>query len=173
MHCDTIGRFLDGADLRRDNVRGHIDIPKLKRGAMDLEVFACYVGAPETELEKSQAAKKAFDQIEAVYKLEAENPEDLEIVKSYNDFLRIRNSGKSGILIAIEGGYAIESDLGLLQSFFRAGVRLMTLTHWNRTDWADASGDDKAEWCGLTEFGEKVVREMVNLSASWYDESSL
>ena len=163
MHCDTIGRYMSGEDLRTDNDKGHIDIPKLKRGAVDLEVFACFVGAPRNELEKAQAAKRAFDQIEAVYKLAAENSEDLEIVKTYADFQKIRNNGKSGILIGIEGGYAIENDLSLLQSFYRAGVRLMTLTHWTRTDWADASGDTKAESCGLTEFGEKVVKEMNRL----------
>jgi len=163
MHCDTIGRFMSGEDLQKDNDKGHIDIPKLKKGAVDLEVFACFVGAPENELGKWQAAKKAFDQIEACYKLAAENPEDLEIIKSYPDFQKIRNTGKTGLLLGIEGGYAIEDDLSLLQAFFRAGVRLMTLTHWNRTDWADASGDKKPEWCGLTDFGERVVREMNRL----------
>ncbi len=163
MHCDTIGRYMSGEDLRKDIDKGQVDIPKLKRGAVDLEVFACFVGAPTNELEKAQTAKRAFDQIEAVYKLAAENPEELEVVKTYEDFQRIRNNGKSGILIGIEGGYAIENDLSLLDSFFRAGVRLMTLTHWTRTDWADASGDTKAEFGGLTEFGEKVVKEMNRL----------
>jgi membrane dipeptidase len=163
LHCDTIGRFMDGQDLTKDNPKGHIDIPKLKRGAVDLEVFACFVGAPSTEVEKSQAAKKAFDQIEAVNRLVGQNPEDLEVVKSPEDFWRVRNTGKTGILMGIEGGYAIENDLDLLRTFYKNGVRLMTLTHWNHTDWADASGDAKAEWCGLTEFGEKVVKEMNTL----------
>jgi len=34
MHCDTIGRFLRGQDLSKDNPKGHIDIPKLKQGAV-------------------------------------------------------------------------------------------------------------------------------------------
>ncbi len=67
---------------------------------------------------------------------------------------------KTGVLIGIEGGYAIENDLALLREFHRAGVRLMTLTHWTATDWADASGDPKPIHGGLTEFGEKVVAEM-------------
>ena len=75
----------------------------------------------------------------------------------------MQGTGKIGILIGIEGGYAIENDLSLLRSFYRAGVRLMTLTHWTRTDWADASGDSVAQFGGLTEFGEKVVREMNKL----------
>jgi membrane dipeptidase len=163
MHCDTIGRAMNGEDLRQDLEKGHIDIPKLKRGAVDLQVFACYVPVPANDLEKSQAAKKAFDQIDACHKLAAENPDDLDIVLSYEDFQKIRNNGKTGMLIGIEGGYAIENDLSLLRSFYREGVRLMTLTHWNRTDWADASGDAKAELGGLTEFGESVIKEMNRL----------
>jgi membrane dipeptidase len=163
MHCDTIERFMEGEDLRQDLESGHVDIPKLKRGAVDLQVFACFVAPPADDLEKAQAAKKAFKQIEAVHRLAGENPDDLEIVTSYQDAVRLRNSGKTGVLIGIEGGYAIENDLDLLRAFHRAGVRLMTLTHWTRTDWADASGDAKAELGGLTKFGEQVVTEMNRL----------
>ncbi len=163
LHCDTIGRVLAGEDLRQDLPKGHIDIPKLKRGAVDLQVFACFVAPPANDAEKTQAAKKAFDQIEACYKLAAENPSDLEIVRSPEDVARVRNTGRTGMLIGIEGGYAIENDLSLLRAYHRAGVRLMTLTHWTRTDWADASGDAAAELGGLTAFGESVVKEMNRL----------
>jgi membrane dipeptidase len=163
LHCDTISRALAGEDLRKDLPQGHIDIPKLKRGAVDLQVFACYVAAPTNEAEKSRAAKKAIDQIEACHTLASENPADLEIVLSPGDFAKVRNTGKTGMLIGIEGGYAIENDLSLLRTFHRAGVRLMTLTHWIGTDWADASGDATPKFGGLTEFGESVVREMNKL----------
>jgi len=169
LHCDTIGRFLRGQDLSKDNPRGHIDIPKLKQGCVDLQVFACYVGPPGNDIQKNTAAKRVFNQIDGVYRLVEENSDDLTIVKSYEDMGRIagarglEGTGKIGILIGIEGGYAIENDLALLRSFYREGVRLMTLTHWTRTDWADASGDKEAKLGGLTEFGEKVVQEMNKL----------
>jgi len=163
LHCDTIGRVLEGEDLRLDLDHGHIDIPKLKRGGVDLQVFACFVGAPHNDNDKSQAAKKAFDQIEAVHKLVADNSKDLALVQSPEDISRLQAAAKTGALIGIEGGYAIENDLSLLRSFFRSGVRLMTLTHWTHTDWADASADEKPIYGGLTEFGEKVVQEMNRL----------
>ena len=155
MHCDTISRFMAGEDFRQDLTKGNIDIPKLKRGAVDLQVFACYVAPPADDQEKAGAAKKAFDQIEAVHRLAAENPADLEVVLTSADAARLRNSGKTAALIGIEGGYAIEDDLDLLRAFYRAGVRLMTLTHWTHTDWADASGDPAPTFGGLTEFGER------------------
>ncbi|UCE22085.1 MAG: membrane dipeptidase, partial [Candidatus Aminicenantes bacterium] len=163
LHCDTISRFLRGEDLTKNNPKGHIDIPKLKEGAVDLQVFACFVGPPREDADKYQAAKKLFDQIDAVHELVEQNPDDLLLVKAYEDLRGLRGTRKTGILIGIEGGYAIENDLRLLRSFYRNGVRLMTLTHWTHTDWADASGDPEPQFGGLTEFGEEVVKEMNKL----------
>lgn len=163
MHCDTIGRFLRGQDLSQDLPRGHIDIPKLQQGAVDLQVFACYVGPPRNELQKFQAAKRVFDQIDGVHQLIQENPEELILVTSPDGMRQLRGSRKVGIMIGIEGGYAIENDLRLLRIFHRCGVRLMTLTHWTHTDWADASGDPEPQFGGLTELGEKIVKEMNKL----------
>ncbi|MCX6569961.1 MAG: M20/M25/M40 family metallo-hydrolase [Candidatus Aminicenantes bacterium] len=163
MHCDTIARFMAGEDLSQDLPKGHIDIPKLKRGAVDLEVFACFAPPPANEAEKYRSANGVFAQIEAVNKLVEKNPGDLALVRSVDEANAARNASKTGVLIAIEGGYAIENDLVLLREFYRAGVRLMTLTHWTATDWADASGDPQAVHRGLTDFGESVVREMNRL----------
>jgi membrane dipeptidase len=149
-----------GEDLRQDLAQGHIDIPKLKRGAVDLQVFACFAPPPANESEKAASAKGVLKQIEAVHRLIAQSPDDLELVRTPADFSRVRNSGKTGVLIGIEGGYAIENDLDLLRAFHRLGVRLMTLTHWTHTDWADASGDPQPIFNGLTEFGKSVVAEM-------------
>ncbi len=163
LHSDTIGRFMDGEDLRQDLPKGHIDIPKLKQGGMDLQVFACFVRPPSNDLERARASKTIFQQIEGIHRLVDQNPADLEIVQTYEHARRLPNSGKTGILIGIEGGYAIDNDLDMLRTFYRAGVRLITLTHWTDTDWADASGDPNPEHGGLTSLGEEVVKEMNNL----------
>jgi len=163
MHCDTIGRFLRGQDLTQDLPRGHIDIPKLQQGAVDLQIFACYVGPPQNETQKNQASNRVFNQIDAAHQLIEENPDDLLLVLDPADLRQLRGTRKTGVFIGIEGGYAIENDLRLLRSFYRNGVRLMTLTHWTHTDWADASGDPEPTYGGLTEFGEKVVQEMNKL----------
>jgi membrane dipeptidase len=163
MHCDTIARAMAGEDLSQDLPKGNIDIPKLKRGGVDLEVFACFAPPPANETEKGRSGNGVFAQIEAVNKLVDKNPGDLALVRSVDEAGAARNASKTGVLIGIEGGYAIENDLVLLREFYRAGVRLMTLTHWTATDWADASGDPKPVHGGLTEFGESVVREMNKL----------
>ena len=163
LHCDTIDRYLHGEDLRQDLPKGHIDIPKLKRGGVDLQVFACYNGAPENEQEKAWSVRAVFRMIDAVRRLAEENPNDLAVIRSYEDYQKLRGTGKIGQLIGIEGGYTLTDDLSLLRAYYDCGVRLLTLTHWTHTDWADASGDPKPVFGGLTEFGEKVVREMNRL----------
>ena len=163
LHCDTVARVLAGEDLSRDLPKGHIDIPKLKRGAVDLQVFACFAPPPATEAEKGRSANGVFAQIEAVRDLVAKNPDDLALVTTLQEANAARNAAKTAVLLGIEGGYAIENDLVLLREFHRAGVRLMTLTHWTATDWADASGDPAPRHGGLTELGEKVVAEMNRL----------
>ena len=163
LHCDTIARAMAGEDLSQDLPRGHIDIPKLKRGAVDLQVFACFAPPPSNDVEKGRSGNGVLAQIEAVNKLVEKNPGDLALVRSLDEFNAARNASKTGVLIAIEGGYAIENDLTLLRELYRAGVRLMTLTHWTATDWADASGDPQPIHGGLTEFGESVVAEMNRL----------
>jgi membrane dipeptidase len=163
MHCDTIARAMAGEDLSQDLPKGHIDIPKLKRGGVDLEVFACFAPPPSNDVEKGRSGNGVFAQIQAVNKLVEKNPDDLALVTSVAEAGAARNASKTGVLIGIEGGYAIENDLVLLREFYRAGVRLMTLTHWTATDWADASGDPQPVHGGLTEFGESVVAEMNKL----------
>jgi membrane dipeptidase len=93
----------------------------------------------------------------------ADHPKDLALVLSPGDVSNLQDEAKTGAFISIEGGYAIEDDLSLLDAFYRSGVRLMTLTHWTHTDWADASGDPKPTFGGLTDFGKKVVAEMNRL----------
>lgn len=163
LHCDTIGRYIAGEDLRLDLPKGHVDIPKLRRGAVDLQVFATFASPPRDELEKSRSAKSIFGQIDALLRLIEQNPDDLMLVRSMAEISAARAANKIGVLAAIEGGYAIENDLALLRAFYRDGIRLMTLTHWYATDWADASGDERPVHGGLTEFGESVIAEMNRL----------
>jgi len=163
FHCDTIGRMLDGEDLRLDLEKGHIDIPKLKRGGVDLQVFACFVGPPDNAEEKATAARRAQEQIDAAHRLVEQNPKDLALVRSYREYEAAQKARTIAIMIGIEGGYAIENSIEQLKQFYDRDVRLMTLTHWTKTDWADASGDERPTFCGMTEQGEAIVREMNRL----------
>jgi membrane dipeptidase len=64
-----------------------------------------------------------------------------------------------GSLLGAEGGHSINNSLGTLRTLYRHGVRYLTLTHNENTDWADSATDEPRHG-GLTAFGREVVAEM-------------
>ena len=43
MHSDVAMRMIDGVDIAQRDSTGHMDIPRLREGGVDLQVFACWV----------------------------------------------------------------------------------------------------------------------------------
>ena len=167
-HADTPQRFLDeGFDLGTvaPVTEGHMDLEKIRAGNLGAEFFAIWV-EPSW---KGQYAQHAMLLIDSVYQQAAKHPDQMVMAFGTRDILAAR-SGKHprmATLMGIEGGHAIEADLGLLRDFYRLGVRYMTLTWSNTNEWGDSSGDindAKVEHHkGLTPFGKEVVHEMNRL----------
>jgi membrane dipeptidase len=103
-----------------------------------------------------------LQQIDAVRRETARHPSDLEMCTTSDEILAARRRGHIAILMGLEGGIAIDSDLSVLRSYAGLGVRYLTLTHTNHTPWADSSSLAGAH-NGLTDFGRQVVREMNRL----------
>jgi len=160
-HADTIGRALDdGEDLGTETGKGHLDLPRMFRGGLDAQFMSCFV--EPKYLHRKEAAKRAFRMIDAVKQWAAKYPERLAIARTAADVRRAAAAKKVCGILCIEGGHAIEEDLGLLRSFFELGVRYMTLTWNNSLSWAEAARDP-GKVKGLTDFGRDVVREMNRL----------
>ena len=62
-------------------------------------------------------------------------------------------------MLGVEGGNQIGGSMPTLRQFYARGVRYMTLTHNQTTDWADAATDEPKH-DGLNAFGVEVVKEM-------------
>ncbi len=82
---------------------------------------------------------------------------------------RIAASGKRAIMIGLENGYPIGTDLGNVEKFYRLGVRYITLSHNGHNQICDSCfprsrlGDKASEHNGLSPFGRQVVAEMNRL----------
>jgi membrane dipeptidase len=100
--------------------------------------------------------------IDATYRQVERHPQQLTSCMTADEIRRAKRSGKMCVLMGIEGGYAIEDSLSALRSFYRLGVRYMTLTHNVTHNWADAHHDTPSN-NGLSDFGKEVVREMNRL----------
>ncbi len=156
-HVDTTQRLLDPRfDLAHRHPDGSVDIPRLREGGVGAIFFAVWTPGTVTG---PAAVKRALDQIEAVRRQIDLHPDDLALATTAQDIREARASGRIAILLGIEGGHLINSDLTVLARFHSLGARYMTLTHILNVEWADSSTDKPAH-NGLTDFGRLVIREM-------------
>jgi len=138
----------------------HTDLPRLRAGNVGAQFWSVYV--PAETARTGDAAHQTLEQIERVHGLVRRYSDDLELAATADDVVRIHRAGRIASLLGIEGGYSIEGSLPLLSTYHRLGVRYMTLTHADTTEWADSATDEPRHG-GLTAFGEEVVREMNRL----------
>jgi len=160
-HIDTPGYVVDEG-YRMGEVHDYYetDIPRLRRGGVGAVFFGVY--AQPEDYAPHLAVRRAFEWIDAVHEEARRNPRDLEVVTSAEGILRARRAGKVAALLGLEGGHLMADNLAMLRTYFRLGVRYMTLTHFRNNEWADSSTDTPAH-NGLSAFGREVVREMNRL----------
>jgi membrane dipeptidase len=160
LHSDTPLRLRDGFDFSRRDTTGHMDLPRLKEGGVDLQVFACWLPT-NTPKEKCRATVDLLiDSLEANIK---RHPDTIAICTTAKQARTLISAGKIAAFIGIENGVAIADTLANLKHFYDRGVRYMTLTHTASSDWCISSADTAPAFHGLTEFGRSVVREMNRL----------
>jgi membrane dipeptidase len=131
----------------------------MKEGNLGAIFFSIWMSGKITG---PDAVKRALDQIDAVREMVRTHPKDMLLATSAEDVREAHKQGKIAVLMGVEGGHMIASDLGVLRNYAALGVRYMTLTHSVNDEWADSS-TDKPEHNGLTDFGRSVVREMNRL----------
>ncbi len=156
-HNDLVYRVLyEKLDIGKRLPAGHVDIPRLKEGHVDVQVVALFI---QNFLYPDKCAQQAFQLIEAMTEAIEKNKDSVEMARTGADVERIVRRGKIAMPLAIEGGHAIEDDVELLRKFHSLGVSSMTITHNISHGWADSNGD-KPRWEGLNELGRKVIKEM-------------
>ncbi|MEZ4588197.1 MAG: dipeptidase [Gemmatimonadales bacterium] len=158
-HCDSIQRVVvDDVDLGVSG-NGQCDLPAWKAGGVKAQVFAVWV---DTIYAPDQAARRAFEQIAAFHRFLARYPDQVGLALTGADVRRLASEGKLAAMLALEGGLAIQNELGLLASYARLGATSMTLTHSASLDWVDSS-TDVARSNGLSAFGREVIAELNRL----------
>jgi len=135
------------------------DLNRLRKGGVGGVFWSVWV---PTDLDGGEAVTAVLEQIDLVHRLADAYPLDLAIARSAGDVRDAHASGRIASLIGAEGGHCLNNSLGVLRQLYALGVRYLTLTHWDNTDWADAA-TAAPEHEGLTDFGTAVVKEMNRL----------
>lgn len=176
-------------DLLKEGDRGQVDIPRLIKGNVAIQVFTAVTKSPAGQNYEENSAQ-AFDNItllavgqlwpirtwnsiferavyqaEKLHRFEAGSDGRLKIIKSAADLeavLQARASGKPmvGGILGIEGSHPLEGDIANLQRLQDAGYRLIALQHF--FDNALGGSLHGTGNHGLTEFGREVVKAVVD-----------
>lgn len=159
-HDDTTQRLLDPHfDITAPHTDGNIDLPRMRDGGLSALFFSIWIPG---KIMGPEAVKQALDQIDAVRETVRKHPDAFLLATTADDVREAKKQHKIAALMGVEGGHMMGNDLAVLRTFSALGVRYMTLTHMENTEWADSS-TATPEHNGLTEFGKDVVREMNRL----------
>jgi membrane dipeptidase len=160
-HVDTPLYMVDeGYDLGEEYSFYQTDIPRLRRGHVGAVFFG--IAVEPQNFPPHLWIPRTLELIDAVHQQARQHSSDIEIALTADDVRRIHHAGRIAVLMGVEGGHMIQDSLPVLRTYYRLGVRYMTLTHFKTNDWADSSADVAAH-NGLSSFGRDVVREMNRL----------
>ncbi len=173
-HNDLLTTAIDkGLIIDRDlSGKTHSDLDRFKKGGVDVQLFSIWCDGLK---EQPYAwANREMDTLDAVAK---RNPGKILKVGNPAELLQAVKEKKLAAMFGVEGGHMIENNLNNLNNFYNRGVRYMTLTWNNSTDWATSALDettslnpskggtlnDSVRRKGLTDFGKQVVKRMNEL----------
>jgi membrane dipeptidase len=158
-HCDTVHYFTQEKGFYRfsqKNISAQVDLPRMQAGNIKVQFFALYI---EPEYKPCHALKRCLQLLDYFYRTMETCHDRLEVVCSSSDLMRVNSEGKIAAVLTVEGGEALEGDLGVLRALYRLGVRGLGLTWNQRNQIADGVWEREAGG-GLTRFGKKVIKEM-------------
>jgi len=194
---DRVQQFHDDlyiADLHTDSLlwrrnpekrwqRGQVDLPRLREGGVDFQIFSAVTKSPRglnfdgndadapddiTTLAKAQLwpirtwgsiYERAVFQAQRLQKIEAKGANKLVIVRKASDMAQ--PTGTLATLLLTEGAHPLEGKIENVERLFDEGYRAMGLQHFFDNELGGSKhGRSQA---GLSEFGREAVLEMHRL----------
>ncbi len=166
-HNDVLSsQTLEGKDISHRLITGHSDLDRWKEGGVDVQFFS--VWTDKTPRNKEGFYKDANQEIDSLEVLALKNYNRMTLATTYHEVKKSIRQHKLAALIGVEGGHMIEDNLNKLEELYKRGMRYMTLTWNNSTNWASSAMDetqrtDSLNHKGLTDFGKQVVKRMNEL----------
>lgn len=163
-HPDRLLREM--ADPNKTSLDGdQVTFGKMKAGGLDASFFAIYLGQKKLDKKSLDSAyTRCSTELDMLKKYVGEHADEAEIAYRPEDLARIKEKGKSAVVLAIENAYPIGSDIDKLEEFYNRGIRYITLCHNMANCVCDAAMDENPEsYGGLSDFGYEVIKRMNEL----------
>jgi microsomal dipeptidase-like Zn-dependent dipeptidase len=183
LHCDAL---LWKRDLLKNNSFGQVDIPILIEAEVGIQAFTIVTKSPKgqnfskntgesdniTSLyfvqgrPTSSLTKRAIDQCESLFEFAKESDNKFRVITSSSEFKnylsdRDQNKNITAGFLGVEGAHALDGDIKNIQVLFDNGVRMMAPTHFFDNKLGGSAHGISGD--GLTDFGKKVIKKMVEL----------
>ena len=141
----------------RDQDFTQVDQPRMVEGGLDGGFFAIYTPqGPLTPDGMAAARDAATLRAVAIRELVAAHPRQFELAFAADDAARIAASGRRIVYQSIENAYPLGEDIGLLNLFYKFGVRMLGLIHFRNNQFGD-SATDRPQWNGLSPKGRELA----------------
>lgn len=181
LHSDAL---LWKRSLASESSRGHVDLPRLQRGNVALQVFSATTKSPRGQnyTQNSSASdnitqlalvqgwpvatwrslmSRAEYQLEKLHDLVANNSQEMRFVRSKRDLLQLIEARKNdpkvvGAMYLIEGAHPLEGSIENLNTLQARGLHFVGITHFFDNELGGSlHGESHA---GLTPFGRNVIQ---------------
>ena len=164
-HCDTPMFFPQGVKFDHRDPRILYDLHKMYDGHQDAVTMVAYLpqkpkpGEIPAGISPKQYADSIFDQINDII---AAKSAYVSLARTPEELYQNKAEGRKSIMLGIENGLAIGNDIKNIEHFAKRGIVYITLCHNGDNDICD-SARGKNTHGGVSEFGEKVIKEMNRL----------
>ncbi|TYR32236.1 membrane dipeptidase [Sphingobacterium phlebotomi] len=165
-HNDVIGSHtMKGRDIAQYVKEAQTDLIRLKEGGVKLQIFSIFCNH---KYGKGTAFKYANAMINALDELVQTNCNKISLAKSVVEIRQIVGEGKIAALFGVEGGHMIENNLDYLYALAERGMKYLTITWNNSTEWATSAADEAKSTFdktrkGLSLEGRRYIRELNKL----------
>lgn len=187
LHCDML---LWDRDFFKEHEYGHVDLPRMQKGNMALQVFSIVSKVPRgINIERNDdktdqiallsfgqlrppktwfsIKERALHQINQLHEFEFKSSGQFRVVSSKTELRRFIEDRKanhqlSSGMLGLEGAHCLENDLNNLEAFYNAGVRYIGITHFFDNEWGGSAHGVNRN--GLTDNGKELVRRMNDLN---------
>jgi membrane dipeptidase len=163
-HNDAVTACIEKKVSLDQDLRGinHSDLKRFKEGGLDYQLFSIWCDG-----DKKNPYAWAMREMDTIDAVAARNPDKMVVAKNWAQIQKALKEGKLVAQYGVEGGHMIEDDINRLDTFYKRGVRYMTLTWNNSPSWASSHADEKDPKYtgprGLTPFGKQIIQRMNKL----------
>ncbi|MFS8514949.1 MAG: dipeptidase, partial [Planifilum fulgidum] len=160
-NCDELWKLCDAREpISFYDAKSPLDVrfPDARAAGIGLQVFALFVSPKVT---KESAWDAVLRQVDLFYEEIVRDGSEVTVTGSSVELENLKDSGKMGALLSLEGADALSGELHRLRVLYRLGVRQLGLT-WNHANEA-ADGVEEGRGARLTRFGRKLVEELARL----------